>query len=79
MRVVEKSALSGKRHALSAIATSLDALSPLKVLARGYAIVQKGENIVRSVAELTPGDMLQLQLADGQIDCQVTHRKGNEL
>ena len=43
----------------------LDALSPLKTLARGYSIVQKNGKVVKSVNELNKDDIISLRLADG--------------
>jgi len=45
----------------------LEAMSPLKVLTRGYALAETetGE-LVRSVRQLTPGDKITIRLGDGQ-------------
>lgn len=57
------------------LAASLDALSPLKVLGRGYAIAygQDGE-VVFSVTQAEPGDRLQLRLSDGSLSCRVEEK-----
>jgi len=57
-----------ERAHLTKTVASLDALSPLRVLARGYAIALKNNNAVTSVNELSPGDKLKLQLQDGACD-----------
>ncbi len=49
----------------------LDALSPLKTLARGYSIVQKNEKVVKSVNELNKDDIISLRLADGNKDAKI--------
>jgi len=54
------------RMKLSRAAASIDALSPLGVLARGYAIALKGETPVTSVNTLNPGDHINLRLRDGE-------------
>lgn len=65
-------ALSRERQRFGALASKLDALSPLKVLGRGYAIPRKGDgSVVRSTADVSPGDALKLRVADGEINCQV--------
>lgn len=56
---------------LAASAAKLDALSPLKVLGRGYAIVYKDEEVVKSVGEAAAGDHLNIKLADGELSCTV--------
>lgn len=56
---------------LATNAAKLDALSPLKVLARGYAIPYKDHTVVTAVSDAAPGDRLTLRLADGEIACTV--------
>lgn len=51
----------------------LDSLSPLKVLDRGYAIVKKSDDVIRSVAQVKAGDKVALQFADGTAEAQVTN------
>ena len=67
------SAAAGReRERFARLAASLDALSPLKVLGRGYSIAQRADGgIVRSVKDANPGDKLSLRVTDGEIPCQV--------
>ena len=61
---------------LAAAASKLDALSPLKVLGRGYAIgYDAGGGVLHSVGGVAVGDSLQLRLSDGTLACQVTEIK----
>ena len=55
------------------MAGRLDSLSPLAVLARGYAVCWNEERtaIVRNAATLSPGDRLQVTLARGEMTCEV--------
>ena len=57
---------------LAAAASKLDALSPLKVLSRGYAIGY-GEDgrVVKSTADARPGDTVRWRVADGLLACTV--------
>ena len=65
-------ALSGGRQRFGGLASKLDALSPLKVLGRGYAIPRRADGtVVRSAGDVAPGDGLTLRVADGEINCQV--------
>ena len=51
---------------------SLDAMSPLRVLTRGYTIAVDAEgNCVKSAAELSAGQRLRLSFSDGSADCLV--------
>jgi exodeoxyribonuclease VII large subunit len=56
----------------------LDAMSPLKVLTRGYAMVQTEDgSVLRSVRQVKEKDVIGITLGDGQIAAQVTERKEN--
>ena len=57
----------------------LDALSPLKVLGRGYAMARTEEGgILRSSAQVRPGDRIELRLAQGSLGCRVEEVGGEE-
>lgn len=60
------------RARLGAAAARLDALSPLRVLDRGYAVVHHAGTPVRDAGTLTPGDALTLRFARGEADATVT-------
>lgn len=64
--------LSRPRQRLGALAASLDAMSPLKVLGRGFAMAtdQKGQ-VLRRAADVSPGDRVSVTLAEGRLDCRV--------
>lgn len=51
--------------------TKLDGLSPLKIMGRGYSIIYKEDQLVKSVSQLDPGDGVKVELIDGTIDCSV--------
>ena len=55
---------------------ALDAMSPLKVLGRGYSIA-RNENgtLIASVKDAAPGERLELRLSDGSLACRVEERK----
>lgn len=64
--------LSAKRQSYVRLAASLDAMSPLRVLSRGYAIASKQDGEpVRSIKGLETGEHISLRLADGSADCLV--------
>ena len=67
---------SEKRRDFVRLAASLDAMSPLKVLGRGYAIAAdiRGE-LVRSIDDVKPDDKLRLCVNDGIIKCRVEERE----
>ena len=51
--------------------SKLDALSPLKTLARGYSIAEKDGKIVHKASELKQGDKLTLRFEDGKVNTEV--------
>ena len=63
--------LHSRRQDMTRLAAGLDALSPLKVLGRGYSIAQGPGGIVKSVKSVRPGDPLTLRVSDGVIPCEV--------
>lgn len=66
-----------KKGELAKLAASLDALSPLKVLRRGFAFVQSNGRIVDSISKLSKGDELELNFSDGNALCTVSELKGD--
>ena len=64
--------LTGPRQRLGALAASLDAMSPLKVLGRGFAMATDNRGqILRRAGEAAPGDGITVTLAEGSLDCRV--------
>lgn len=60
------------KSALASKAASLDALSPLAVLTRGYSIARSEANeIVNSVDSVAAGEKMSVQLINGVIDCVI--------
>ena len=65
--------LEKKRQVLHKTAAVLDAVSPLKILARGYAAAYDKEGIlIKSIGQVKPGDSFTLHVADGMISAAVT-------
>ena len=70
--------LESYTHRFTHAAASLDAMSPLRVLRRGYCVAQKEDKtILRSCLQAEPGESISLRLADGKLQCVVT-KKGDE-
>jgi exodeoxyribonuclease VII large subunit len=61
--------------ALAHTTARLRALSPAATLQRGYAIVQRADgHVVRAAAEVAPGDLLRVRLAEGELAATVSAR-----
>jgi len=66
-----------KRHFVE-LTAKLDAMSPLKVLTRGYAMAQTADGtVIRSVKQVSSGDGITVQLSDGRISATVNDGKEN--
>ena len=66
-------------HDVARDSAALDAMSPLKVLGRGYAIARDGEGrVLSSVKQTGAGETLSLRLADGSLRCHVDEVRGPE-
>jgi exodeoxyribonuclease VII large subunit len=59
-------------HQLAIQARSLDTLSPLKTLSRGFAKVSKRQKLVISIEQLTTGDAIEITLRDGSKQATIT-------
>jgi exodeoxyribonuclease VII large subunit len=61
------------RNRLSLLAATLDTLSPLKSLARGYSITKskKDGSLIKSIRAVSAGDKLEISLTDGRLGCTV--------
>ncbi len=69
-----------RRERLGRLAASLEAMSPLKVLGRGYTIAQTTQGqVVASVRQLVPGDLVHLKWSDGAASCRVEEIKTGEM
>ena len=68
--------ISGKRSQFVALTASLDAMSPLKVLSRGYSLATDGSGkLIRTVADTKINDVIKLCVSDGVIKCRVEERQ----
>ncbi len=62
----------GYRYQITNSIAKLDALSPLKVLARGYSFVEdKNGTVIQKVTQLSARDSVKLRFADGSAVCEV--------
>lgn len=73
---IMKTRLEKEKSQFVKVLSSLDALSPLKTLTRGYSIVEKEGNIVRKKEELKQDDDIVIRLSDGKITAKVQNLNG---
>lgn len=59
-------------HKFSALAGKLNALSPLAVLERGFAVAKQNGNVISSVADADTKKKLTVALSDGELMCDIS-------
>ena len=72
--------LESGRHELATLAASLNALSPLGVLDRGYSLTKRlsDETLIRDARDLNVGDRISTLLANGSLISQITEIESDE-
>ena len=69
-------ALGEDRQRMAGLAASLDALSPYRVLRRGYSITQTGDGrAVSTIEQVDVGDALTIRVSDGSLTCTVAGKE----
>ncbi len=64
--------LAGKRQRFVQLGAALDAMSPLRVLSRGYTVSSdRNGKVLKSVLDLRLGQEISLRFSDGLADCRV--------
>jgi exodeoxyribonuclease VII large subunit len=76
LRAGTERSLAVRGQRLESVAGRLDALSPLSVLVRGYAIARKDGKVVREAAQVSVGDALEVRVEKGRIRARVEGTEG---
>ncbi len=72
LAALAQSQMAQRTQRYAALAAKLDALSPLKVLGRGYAVARNAEGtILRTAADVQTGERIEILLGQGSLDCTV--------
>lgn len=61
-----KSCIEKKKAVIGSRAAALDSLSPLKIMSRGYSLVYKENELIKSADELSEGDRITIRFADNE-------------
>lgn len=73
-----KRRLSEKKHRLDRALETLDHVSPLNIMKKGYAIVRKEDTIQKDTSQINRGDMVDVLMRDGVLDCEVKSIKKDD-
>jgi exodeoxyribonuclease VII large subunit len=69
---VPRAELARRRHAVEALHGKLEALSPLRVLERGFSLAQLADGrLLASAADVRPGDEIRVRLRSGELHAEV--------
>lgn len=68
-----------KKEELKNSGAILHSLSPLSTMNRGYSIVEKNNDLIKSIKELKENDKVEVKLKDGSIDCIIEKIKVKEV
>ena len=72
----ESRSLDRKKQQFIGLTSKLDAMSPLKVLTRGYALAKtEGGEVLKSVNQVEVGENIIVSLSDGQLQAAVTEKE----
>ena len=66
-----KSCIERKKAVIGSRAAALDSLSPLKIMSRGYSLVYKENELIRSADELSEGDRITVKFADNEANAVI--------
>lgn len=78
MIAAQNNQIALKKQRYVAMTAKLDAMSPLKVLTRGYAMVQDEDGtVIRSLTQIELGDTVNIFLSDGDVSATVVSKKEN--
>jgi exodeoxyribonuclease VII large subunit len=70
--------LRARHERLATLARTLQAISPLETVARGYAVLRADDGrVVSQVGQVGPGDAVSAELADGVLDCTIERVRKN--
>ena len=61
-----------EKNQLAMLSSKLDALSPLKVLSRGYSVVKdKDGKVIKTSSQVQKGEKISITLSEGEINAEV--------
>ncbi len=71
IRISIENKLSIEQMQTDSLANSINAMSPIRLLQKGYSIASKNGKAVRSASELETGQKIEIRLSDGSAECSV--------
>lgn len=72
LETVFRKNISERENKLISLVSKMEALSPVKVLDRGYSLVCKDGNVITKTADLSEGDYIEIRMSDGVVRAKIT-------
>jgi len=71
-----RSAINTKKYSFNLLLESINKLSPLKIMERGYSVVRGEEdNIISTIANISVNDIVKINFIDGSVNCSVVEKE----
>ena len=67
--------LKDKNYKIDSSIRALDHLSPLKILDRGYAVVEQEDKVVKRVGDLQVGEQISVRMTDGFVKAKIEEKQ----
>ena len=75
MKSTVESRLAVEQLQIDSLANNINALSPIRLLQKGYSVSKKDGSVITSLEALSVGDRVELRLSDGTAECTVNNIK----
>lgn len=66
-----ENSILGRENSFQNAVNSLELVSPLKILSRGYAVLSKDNKTIKSIKQLERNDKITVRLSDGSANCEI--------
>jgi exodeoxyribonuclease VII large subunit len=69
---VSRQAVENKSRQVDHLIQSLDLLSPLNILGRGFAVARQNQTIIKSTEQININESLDVTISDGTVKANIT-------
>lgn len=73
-----RSYLKDKNYKIETSMRALNHLSPLKILDRGYAVIEKNKRVINTIEQVDVGDQIDIRMSDGIIHAKIEEKRANK-
>ncbi len=77
LKFLAEKKFNATEHKFNLLASKLENINPIKILRMGYGQISRENHLVRSINQVELKEQININLADGQLTCLVTGKKGD--